>query len=124
MIHFLILLFVFSTTASSQTGPQVLKLVEDVMNPVFWNTIEEGNIYAKLIKKKSYCRTSPGPLPGTLSHECSLTFDRVDKEWSPADRCEVECDIQFLWRATRPEKLERDDRQVELCVEKMYDSCS
>lgn len=123
MKKFSIFLLVVSASASAQTGPQVLNLVEKVMEPVFWNTIEEGSIYAKMIRRKSYCRSSPGPVPGSLSHECTLFYDRVDKNWTPYDRCEVTCDISFLSEASRPGVLKRDDRQVELCVENLYESC-
>lgn len=114
----------FSLKASTPTDPIIYQAIENHMNSVFMDTVEEGDIFATILRPESSCFTSlENKEKGLYRHYCVLQIEVEDRNWEPFNQCETSCKVNFFSYKNNPTELDSNSRQVEYCLENINEGC-
>lgn len=110
--------------AQAKTSSKVFLAIEEKLHAVIGDTIEEGDVFAKVIKSKSQCTTSTLSLDKkTYRHFCQFTLKVQDRNWSPISKCERECKINFFSNFNTPTDITENEQQMLYCIEDLGEGC-
>lgn len=121
---FIVLLLPVLALAQNKTNTKVSSAIVERLHAVIGDTIEEGDIFAKVVKSRSTCLTSVQSQKKKIyRHFCVLTLKVQDRNWQPADKCERECRINFFSSFDEPTNVTENEQQLLYCIEDLGEGC-
>ena len=124
VMFILIVLLPTLAFAQTKTNSKVFAAIEERLHAVIGDTIEEGDIFAKVIKSKSTCTTFVlGQDKRIYRHFCQFTLKVQDRNWQPVAKCERECKLNFFSSFEKPTEVTENEQQIQYCLEDLGEGC-